>query len=164
MLSEILILCLIVIIPFIELRLAIPVGILSGTMSLPWGITISGLGLNPFLVFFIAVVSNTILGILAFNFLIIFDGRLRKTRISKYYSKLLDKSQRRVKKYIEKYGVLGLAIFIGLPIPGSGVYSGSIGAFVLGFSKRNFYIANLMGVTLAGAIITILTLTGKAIF
>ena len=164
MLKELLILIGIVMLPFIELRLAIPVGILSGTMYLPYGIHMSGLGLEPLLVFFTAVLSNIFLGFIVFNFLTIFDKRLRNTRISKYYVRLLERSRKKVHRQVEKYGILGLAVFIGLPIPGSGIYSGSLAAFVLGFSKRNFYIANFIGVTLAGIIVTILTLIGNSLF
>lgn len=164
MLEEILILCAIVMLPLIELRLAIPVGILSGTMPLPYGLTVSGLGLDPLLVFLIAVISNVILGFLVFNFLLLFDRKMRKTKASKYYLRILDRMQKKVHKKVEKYGVFGLAIFIGLPIPGSGVYFGSVGAYVLGFDRRKFYIANIIGVVMAGIIVTSLTMLGENLF
>lgn len=164
MIKEILILILITFLPFIELRLSIPVGILAGTMSLPLGITISGLGLNPFLVFFIAVISNIILGILIFNLIFIFDNRLRNSIFKKTYTKFMNRSHRKLKPFVEKYGILGAAVFIGLPIPGSGVYSGSLGSFIIGLNKKQFYLANIIGVIIAGTIVTVLTLTRMFLF
>jgi uncharacterized membrane protein len=164
MLKEILILIGIVFLPFIELRLAIPVGILAGTIGLPYGITLTGLALNPLLVFAVSVISNIILGFLIFNFLHIFDEKLKKTKFSSYYIKLLKRGQKKIHKYVNKYGILGLILFIGLPIPGSGVYSGSFGAFVLGFEKKKFYLATVIGVIIAGIAVTTLTILGRSLF
>jgi uncharacterized membrane protein len=140
------------------------VGILSGTINLPFGIVLSGLGLNPILVFLIAVISNIVLGILLFNFVGFFDESLRKSKIKNHYSKFMDKTHRKLKPYVYKYGILGVAFFIGIPLPGSGVYAGSLGAFMLGLNKKQFYIANIIGVLIAATIVTFLTLTGKMVF
>jgi uncharacterized membrane protein len=164
MLKDWLILVFITFLPFVELRLSIPVGILTGTIYLPFGLTLSGLGLNPLLVFITALITNIILGFLVFNLVHIFDKRLRNSRIKKPYSSFMDRSHRKIGRYTEKYGTLGVAIFIGLPIPGSGVYMGSLGAFMLGLKKKQFYLATILGVTIAASIVTILTVTGKGIF
>ncbi len=164
MIKELTILFLITFLPLIELRLAIPVGILAGTMNLPFGITLSGMGLNPILVWAFAIFASIILGFVLINFLEMFDKKLKKTRIAGRYLKMLDKSQRKMKPYVDKYGLLGIALFISLPIPGSGVYMGSLGSFVLGISKKKFYVANLIGVIIASTIVTILTVLGKSLF
>ncbi len=67
-------------------------------------------------------------------------------------------------KFTEKYSALGLALFIAIPLPGSGVYMGTLGAFVLGLERKKFLIASAVGVTLAGIIVTLLTMTGMSIF
>ncbi len=164
MLNQIIILCLITLIPLLELRLAIPVGILSGTINLPYNISMSGLGLNPLLVFSVVIITNILLGILIFHLLWIFDKKLKTTRFAEHYIRALERGQRKIKPYIDKYGILGLAIFISIPFPGSGVYTGSLGAFVIGMKKKDFYIANIIGVIVSGIIVTLLTLFGKSFF
>ncbi|MGM5480351.1 MAG: COG2426 family protein [Nanobdellota archaeon] len=162
--NSILILILLTCIPFIELRFSIPVGILSGTLLLPFGFAISGLGLHPVLVFTIVVIVNATLGIVLFHFIGLFDSQLRKSFLKNHYAKALDRAQRKIHPYVRKYGLIGLALFISIPLPGSGVYSGSIGAYVIGMEKKDFYIASVLGVLIAGIIVTTLTLSGQAIF
>lgn len=164
MLKDWLILIFITFLPLVELRLSIPVGILSGTISLPWGMTLSGLGLNPWLVFGTAAITNILLGFMVFNLIHFFDKGLRNSRIKNTYSKFMDRSHRKLSPYVNKYGLFGVAIFIGLPIPGSGVYMGSLGAFMIGLKKKQFYKATILGVIMAATIVTLLTITGKSIF
>lgn len=59
---------------------------------------------------------------------------------------------------VEKYGELGVAVFIGIPLPGSGVYTGAFGAYLLGLDKRKFGVANVIGVLIAGVAVTVLCL------
>ena len=161
---NILLLILLTFMPLIELRLAIPVGILSGTLNLPFGLSVSGMGFNPLFVFLLATITNIVLGIIVFNLLYIFDEKLKKSRIGKKYIWALEKSQKKIHTYVEKYGIFGLAIFIGVPIPGSGVYMGSLGSFVIGMEKKDFYKGMAMGVLIAATIVTILTVSGMSLF
>ncbi len=164
MIIPILIIILLTFLPFVELRLSIPVGILSGSIDFPFGITLSGLGMNPVIVFAIAVLSNILLGFFLFHVWKSFDHKLRKSIIKKQYSKFMDKSHKKLKKFVDNYGTIGVAFFIGIPFPGSGVYAGSLGAFVLGLDKKHFYKACILGVLIAGILVTIITLGGISIF
>ncbi len=65
-----------------------------------------------------------------------------------------EKTQYKLHPYVEKYGEWGLALFIGIPLPGTGAYTGAFGAYLIGFDKRRFLIANLLGVMLAFIAIT----------
>ena len=47
-----------------------------------------------------------------------------------------------------------MALFIGIPLPGSGVYTGAFGSYLLGLDRRKFAIANVVGVLIAGAAVT----------
>ena len=51
-----------------------------------------------------------------------------------------------------------LAIFIGIPLPGSGVWTGALAAYLLGVRFRDFAIACVIGVLIAAAIVTAVTL------
>ena len=49
-------------------------------------------------------------------------------------------------------------IFIAIPLPGSGSYSGALAAHLIGLSFRKFVVANTLGVIIAGIIVTLLSL------
>jgi uncharacterized membrane protein len=164
MIVPILIVALLTFIPLLELRFSIPVGILSGSVDIPFGITLSGLGMNPAIVFIIAVLTNIFLGFLLFYIWESFDHKLRESRIKKPYTRFMNKAHRKLKKFVDRYGVLGVALFIGIPLPGSGVYTGSLGAFVLGLDRKQYYKACVLGVLIAGILVTIITLGGISIF
>jgi uncharacterized membrane protein len=164
MIIPILIVVLLTFMPLVELRLSIPVGILSGSVDLPFGITLSGLGMNFVIVFVIAVLANILLGFALFHIWEFLDERLRHSFLKKPYSRFMNKAHRKLKKFVDKYGVLGVALFIGIPFPGSGVYTGSLGAFVLGLDKKHFYKATIIGVLIAGILVTAITMTGISLF
>lgn len=69
-----------------------------------------------------------------------------------------EKTQHKLHPYVEKYGEWGLAVFIGVPLPGTGAYTGAFGAFLLGLDKRKFLVANAVGVLLACAAVTAICL------
>lgn len=164
MLAQVLTLFLITFMPFVELRLAIPLGILGGSLTFPGGIVISGLGMNPLAVFLICISANFALAIILYYILFKMDKLLRKSRIKNWYSNLRDKSEKKLEPFTKKWGALGVALFIAIPLPGSGVYMGTLGAFVLNLPRKKFLIASAVGVTLAGAIVTMLTITGIKLF
>ena len=69
-----------------------------------------------------------------------------------------ERTQHKLHPYVEKYGEWGLAVFIGVPLPGTGAYTGAFGAFLLGMNKRKFLVANLFGVLIACAAVTCICL------
>lgn len=69
-----------------------------------------------------------------------------------------ERTRYKLHPYVEKYGEWGLALFIGVPLPGTGAYTGAFGAFLLGMNKRKFWIANLAGVLLACLAVTAICL------
>jgi len=149
---------LLTLIPLLELRYSIPIGIYSSQISLPFGYIIKGYSLNILGVFFTAVIANIILAIALYPFLDYIHNILIKIRfINKLYEKKLNKLQKKLKPRVEKYGLIALALFIAVPLPGSGVYSGSLGAYVLGMDYKRFIYASIIGVTIAGTIVTFLS-------
>jgi len=69
-----------------------------------------------------------------------------------------ERTQHKLHPYVEKYGEWGLAVFIGVPLPGTGAYTGAFGAFLLGMDRKRFLVANILGVLLACAAVTVLCL------
>ena len=80
--------------------------------------------------------------------------------IKKIYDKTIERVHKKTKKFIDKYGELGLALFIALPLPGSGVYSGALAAYIFGVNKKDFFLATIIGVFIAATIVTILSILG----
>ena len=138
--------------PFLELRASIPYGVISG--SLHWS-----------LVFLIAVVTNILLGFVLFVVIdkIIFYFTKIKF-VDRLYGQYVLRTRERVHSLVEKYGEWGIAIFIGIPLPGSGVYSGALAAYLLGLEKKKFFVACVVGVLIAGVIVTLVSVSGLEAF
>ena len=150
--NNILLIIAITFLPFLELRASIPYGILI--LKMHW-----------FPVFIIAVITNIILGPIVYFFIdkIMFIF-LKIDFINTLYQKCVEKTQKKIHKYVEKYGEAAVAIFIGIPLPGSGSYSGALAAYLIGLGYKRFIIANIIGVLIAGVIVTVIVLTGATAF
>jgi uncharacterized membrane protein len=139
--NEILNLIWITLLPFLELRASIPYGVFQTNLSLTT-------------IFLTAVITNVILALILYIFLDkVIHLFLHISFINKLYQKIVTRTQHKVHKYVEKYGLYGLALFIGIPLPGSGVYSGALAAYLLGFRYKDFMKAAIVGVVVAGIIV-----------
>jgi len=131
--------------PFLELRASIPYGI--NVLRMPWPT-----------VFIVCIIANILIGVLIYFLLDKFVHFFLKYKIfSVPYNKIVVKTQKNIQKSVDKYGELGVALFIGVPLPGSGVYSGALGAYVIGLNFKKFIIADIIGVLIAGTIVTIIS-------
>jgi len=138
-------------IPTLELRASIPYGIF-------------GTGIHWFQVFLICVVANIIIGIIIYVFLEwIIKLMCLFGPIEKLWNGYVQKTQRRISEGVEKYGEWAVAVFIGIPLPGSGVYTGAVAAFLVGLNFKKFMIANIIGVIIAGILVTAICLTGSSL-
>ena len=154
MLRQIVFLTLVTLIPALELRASIPYGILG---SEAWGIT-PGLMSWPVVVV-VCVIVNILLGWAVFFLLApVLSWFERLAVFRRFCSPVLARTRRKLKPYVDRYGELGVAVFIGIPLPGSGVYTGAVGAFLLGLDRRKFAVANVIGVLIAAAAVTTVTL------
>lgn len=159
MIKEIIFVMILTLLPFLELRYAIPAGIILGRISLPFGLSLVGFGLPWYVVLPAAVATNILLGILIYFLLDkVVHWFFFIKPFEKFYHKTVERYQRKIRRYVDRYGEAGLAVFISIPLPGSGVYSGALCAYALGLSFRKFVIAEAIGVTIAGIIVTSITL------
>lgn len=134
-------------VPMFELRFSIPFGIIMREM-------------NWITVFVTATITNIILGIVVFLLLEWIIKIITKIPFAdKLWNKYVEKTQTKIQAGVEKYGEWAIAVFIGIPLPGSGVYTGALAAFLIGLDEKKFFIANIIGVLIAGIIVTILSLT-----
>lgn len=131
-------------IPIIELRGAIPAGIAAG--------------LHWFWVYVLCIVGN----MLPIPFVIRIIRPLIEWLIhSRLFHKIgnwLDNRTRKKSESVLKYKKLGLVIFVAIPLPGTGAWSGAMIAGMLNMRLKDALPAILLGVVLAGVIMTLLSL------
>ncbi len=129
--------------PIVELRGAIPLGV--------------HLGLSPLGALALAVVGNMAPIPVLYYILLPLVRYLKKTRP---FRRLVDgyvaRSEREAAR-IKKYGLWGLALFVAVPLPGTGAWSGCLIALLLGYSLRLTLLALTLGTLGAGIIVTLLT-------
>jgi len=128
--------------PISELRGGIPLGILQ-------------YGLDPLFTFFIAVIANALIFFPVFFALRLFYDKLLY-RIP-LFDKYLDNLRKRGKPKVERYGFWGLILFVAIPLPITGAYTGTILAWLLGMDWRKAFPAIGLGVIVAGAIVLLIT-------
>jgi len=159
MLEKIILLILLTFVPIFELRWSIPIGLYSGSVNVPFLGAMQGFGLDPLFVFFVCVSANAILSVLVYFFLHnIIQFFLCFELINSFYQRIIIRTQKKAKPLIEKYGLLGLALFIAVPLPGSGTWTGTLAGYLLGFDMKKIFVANLIGVIIAGLIVTFFSL------
>ena len=83
--------------------------------------------------------------------------RNSKRKKIKGIAKWLDKKVDKHKGQIEKYGYWGLVLFVGIPLPGTGAWTGCLIASVLEMDKKKSLIAALIGVFIASIIMMLLS-------
>lgn len=139
-------------IPALELRFSIPMGFFALK-------TEAGVPLDWWWVAIICTSANILLGIGVYEILL---PILRFMCRFKWFAEKLwchvEKRRDKLRPMVEKYGEWGLALFIGVPLPGTGAVTGAAGAFLLGFKRSRFYIANAIGVLIAAICVTVLCL------
>lgn len=144
---------LIAMIPIGELRAAIPLGVtlykLPIFSSLIWSI----IG-NMIPVYFILVAFEKVSQFL----------RAHSTHADTFFTWLFERTRKKLESSIARYGVLALIIFVGIPLPMTGAWSGALAAFLFGINKKKAFFAILLGVIAAGLIVSTLTFGGQALF
>ena len=78
--------------------------------------------------------------------------KLTKNFIGKIENKIMSK-----KGQIEKYGYWGLLLFVGIPLPGTGAWTGAGLAVLLGLNKKKSFVVIFLGVIMASIIMSILS-------
>lgn len=80
---------------------------------------------------------------------------LSKIKICKRFFDWWQKKALKKKDIIDKYGYLGIMLFVAVPLPGSGAWTGCLIAVLMGLDKKKSFIAALLGVFIAAVIMTI---------
>ena len=82
---------------------------------------------------------------------------MEKWKPTKKVVRWLEKKGESKRGQIDKYGYWGLVLFVGIPLPGTGAWTGSLVAILLGLDKKKSFICILLGIILAFIIMSILS-------
>lgn len=122
-------------------------------------IAASLLNVSPLTGYIVSIIGNT----LPVPFILLFINkildRMGKSKIKwmNKLSKWLDKKARKHKDSIEKYGYLGLTLFVGVPLPGTGAWTGCLAASVLNMDKKKSFISIMLGIIMASIIMMLIS-------
>lgn len=127
------------VVPWVELRLAIPYGI-------------AHLKLHPALTFAAAVIASWIVIIPVFLVLDLFY----KSFLSRIplVRQGVETIREHGHSYVERWGVLGVGIYVSLPLPGPGIYSGAILAWLFELPRKQAIIALALGTLVSAILVT----------
>lgn len=153
--DKLFLLILLTFVPVFELRWSIPIGLFSGTINVPIIGAMNGFALPWLIVFLVCVAANAFLGLISYFFFDkIIHFFLKINFLNNFYQRIVLRAQKKSKSLIDKYGFFGLALFIAIPLPGSGTWTGALVGHLIGFGYKKFFLANLIGVIIAGIIVT----------
>ena len=110
------------------------------------------LGLDPLPSYIITMVGNLIPIPFILWFITKILDWMRGTKHLSKFANWLDKKVDKHKSSIKKYGFLGLVLFVGIPLPGTGAWTGSLIASVLEMDRKKSFIAIIIGVVMASII------------
>jgi len=133
-------------IPVTELRASIPIGI--EVYNLPvWK------------VWLVAVAGDFLPALFLLCMMPQLNDFLIKSKIfGKMFSKKLKQAEKAFSGKYSKYGALGLIIFVGIPLPLTGSWTGSLAAFIFNIPFRKSWPLILAGVCMAATLVTLITL------
>ena len=134
--------------PIIECRGAIPLG---WGLGLPWWQTVlfsiaGNLLPVPFILLFIRAILRWM--------------RNSSVKLFSNTAAWLDRKIEKHKGTIEKYSYWGVVIFVAVPLPGTGAWTGTLIASVLGLEPKKSFLAATLGVLGATAIMTVISYCG----
>ena len=131
-------------VPAIELRGAIPIGVARG------------------LPFWVAVLVSVIGNLVPVPFIIIFIKKIfafmreKMPKLNGLVTRLENKANSK-SETVQKYAFWGLFIFVAIPLPGTGAWTGALIAAMLEMPLKKAFPSIMLGVLSAGAIVTFIT-------
>ncbi len=127
-----------------------PISELRGAIPYAWT-----QGMNYVPAYILSVIGNLIPVVPLLLFLGPVSKFLRRFRpFDKFFSWWFSHTLRR-SRLVEKYEALGLVLFVMIPLPVTGAWTGSVAAFLLGIRFRYAFPAIILGVLLAGIIVSL---------
>lgn len=153
---------------FLAILLSIsPISELRG--GIPYILALSELNaVNLFVLPLICILANILIVLPIFFFLDFLHHRFLSIKV---YKKLFDffiagiqKKAKKLEPKINKYGYIALALFVAVPLPVTGAWTGTIISWLLGLDRKKSFVAISAGVLIAGIVVTLITLAGLGVF
>ena len=130
-------------IPVTEMRATIPLGILK-------------YGMDPIWTGLLALFGTCLPVPLLLLFFERFLRYIKKVRWLGWFSNFLENKVQKNAKKVEKYAEIGLIIFVGIPLPGTGLWTGSMVASFLGFDFKKSFLCVFLGGVMSAVIMVVL--------
>ena len=141
-------------VPLVELRGAIPVSQIMGLPLIPS--------------YIVCIIGNMLPVPIIYLFARkVLEWGCDKPVIGKFFTWCLKKGEKGGKKLQDKAGrglFVALLLFVGIPLPGTGAWTGTLAASILDMDFKSTVAAVMLGVLLAGVIMMVLSLLGVNIF
>jgi len=131
------------ILPVLELRAAIPLGI--------------GLGISPLKTFLISFIGSMLPVPFIYFLLRPLLNWFKKSAFFKKHIEAFEEKTIRKSGKIQKYGAIGLILFVGIPLPGTGIWTGTFAAVLLDVRFKWAFPAILLGDFIAGMLVLALS-------
>lgn len=140
-------------VPIAELRVAIPIAIVK-------------FGINPTTAYLASVFGNLVPVIFILYLLEAVSNFLIKRFVfwKKFFDWLFSRTRNKLEKNYQIYGCVALAIFVAIPLPATGAWTGSAAAYLFGIPKWKAFVFISLGVATAGVIVTLASLGILSIF
>ncbi len=141
-------------VPIIELRGAVPIGV-------------TAFGLNEYITLAVCVVGNMLPVPIIYLFarkVLIWGSKLKHgSGIFKWFLQKGEKAGQKLTAKSKKNGAfIALMLFVGIPLPGTGAWTGTLAASMLDFDAKKTTKAVVLGVLMAGIIMLVISLLAKA--
>ena len=149
--KDILLTFLVAMVPVVELRGAIPFGVVRG-LNLWTAIIASVLGNLvpvPFIILFIRKIFAWM--------------RAHMPKLDGLVTRMEKKAEKN-RAAVEKYAFWGLAILVAIPLPGTGAWTGALVEAMMEMRLKRAFPAIVIGVVIAGVIVSVVTYGAQAIF
>lgn len=133
--------------PISELRGAIPLGI-------------AGYNISVLKVVSVSILGNTFIALIILNLLGVVSNFLSKhfSFFEKFFNNLFEKTKKKHSDKFENYRDLALITLVGIPLPFTGAWTACICAFVFNIPTPKALFLIFIGILIASAIVTLLTL------
>ena len=73
-------------------------------------------------------------------------------KVAHLYLHYVERVRKKAHPYVERWGFIGLTIFVAIPLPGTGIWTGALAAYILGIEKKQTVPALILGGLLSMAI------------
>ncbi len=135
------------VLPIAELRGGIPYAA-AGGISIP-------------VAYMICVISNMLVIPAVFLFLDTLHQQFYKLSLYRFlFDRLVERTRKKAERNVRKWGYWGVMLFVAIPLPITGAYTGTLAAWTLKLNRLRAFGYLALGVVIAGVIVSIATITG----